>query len=125
MFAVVMILVLCIVPGILSGIIQFSLLKRQEQAGGDAFFRITIAYTVLFYGLLSAVKTIFDGAAATLAESFEDAVPLTYLHYLIPLSRSFFAKSICFACFLFLIRSAAFCFLWYGCLSAGSAMRFV
>ena len=85
MFVIVMILVLCIFPGILSGIIQFSLLKRQEQAGGDAFFRITIAYTALFYGLLSAVKTIFDGAAATLAESFEDAVPLTYLHYLIPL----------------------------------------
>lgn len=83
MFVSIMLAVLCVLPGMLSGILQMIVLRRPLCKGEGV--RTVAAYIALFYGILSAVKTVFDGGRATLAESFGDAVPLTYLHYLIPL----------------------------------------
>lgn len=77
------IIILCAVPGILAGMLQIFLLKKREKSG--SIYRIIICYTGLFYGILSLVKMILDSGNITLAESFEDIVPATYLHYLIPL----------------------------------------
>ena len=79
----VLLLLLCALPGILAGILQVYIGKHTGDR--DFLFRSAAAYTALFYGILSAVKTVFDGGGATLAESFADAVPATCLHYLPPL----------------------------------------
>ena len=75
------IIVLCAVPGILAGILQFFLLKKSGKSG--SMYRMIVCYTALFYGALSLVKMILDSGNITLVESFEDIVPATYLHYLI------------------------------------------
>lgn len=77
------IIVLCTVPGILAGILQILLLKKFGKTGSA--YRIIVCYIGLFYGILSLIKMILDSGKLTLAESFADIVPSTYLHYLIPL----------------------------------------
>lgn len=77
------IIILCAVPGILAGMLQVFLLKKNGKRG--CTYRIIVCYTGLFYGILSLVKMILDSGNLTLVESFEDIVPATYLHYLIPL----------------------------------------
>ena len=77
------IIVLCALPGILAGLIHLFLSKKQNKTVRPG--RITVFYVGIFYGLLSAVKMVFDGGSATLPESFQDIVPATYLHYMIPL----------------------------------------
>lgn len=77
------IIILCAVPGISAGILQFFLLKKNGKSGN--IYRIIVCYIGLFYGILSLVKTLLDSGNITLAESFEDIIPTTYLHYLIPL----------------------------------------
>ena len=78
------IIVLCTVPGILAGTLQFLLLKKHGKNGSA--YRITACYICLFYGILSLIKMILDSGKLTLTESFSDIVPSTYLHYLIPLT---------------------------------------
>ena len=77
------IFVLCVIPGIPAVSIQAALLKKN---GKDAAIgKMIVFYTSVFYGILSLVKMIIDSGKLTLAESFVDIVPSTYLHYLIPL----------------------------------------
>lgn len=77
------IIVFCTVPGILAGILQILLLKKFGKTGST--YRIIVCYICLFYGILSLIKMILDNGKLTLAESFADIVPSTYLHYLMPL----------------------------------------
>lgn len=77
------VIILCAVPGLLAGILQIFLLKKLGKSGSA--YRIIVCYIGLFYGILSLVKMILDSGKFTLAECFEDIVPSTYLHYLIPL----------------------------------------
>lgn len=77
------IIILCAVPGTLAGVLQFFLLRKKGKSG--SIYRIIVCYIGLFYGILSLVKMILDSGNITLAESFEDIVLATYLHYLIPL----------------------------------------
>lgn len=74
---------LCVLPGVLSCIIHLYLSKKQSRAVNPG--RITVFYSAIFYGFLSAVKMILDGGTATLPESFQDIVPATYLHYMAPI----------------------------------------
>lgn len=75
------IIILCAVPGILAGMLQFFLLKKNGKSG--SIYRMIACYTGLFYGILSLVKMILDSGNITLADSFADIVPVTYLHYFI------------------------------------------
>lgn len=77
------IFVLCIIPGISASGIQIALLKKNSQ--NAAIGRITAFYIGVFYGIISMAKMILDGGKLTLPESFEEIVPTTYLHYLVPL----------------------------------------
>lgn len=77
------IIILCTIPGISAGILQVFLLKKRGKSGSA--YRIIVCYIGLFYGILSLIKMIIDSGKLTLAESFADIVPSTYLHYLIPL----------------------------------------
>ena len=74
---------LCITPGILAAGIQIPLLKKTCKQ--TAVCKIIVFYIGIFYGILSLIKMIIDSGKLTLAESFADIVPSTYLHYLIPL----------------------------------------
>lgn len=77
------IMILSALPGILAGSLHLFLLRKAEKKG--SFGGMIICYIGFFYGVLSLIKMILDGGSATLAESFKDILPMTFLHYMPPL----------------------------------------
>lgn len=76
------IIMLCAVPGVLSGIFHIFLTK---QVNIEKKINTIAVYIGLFYGVLSFVQMILGHGPLTLAESFRDTVPITYLYYMLPL----------------------------------------
>ena len=77
----VAVIIICALPGILSGIFHIFLTKETNLANK---VKTAIVYTSLFYGLLSSVQMILGRGPLTLTESFRDAVPTAYLYYILP-----------------------------------------
>lgn len=82
MTAFAAIIILCAVPGILSGIFHIFLTK---QVSIENKINTIVVYTGLFYGVLSAVQMVHGRGPLTLTESFRDTAPSAYLHYILPL----------------------------------------
>lgn len=77
----VAVIIICALPGILSGIFHIFLTKETNLANK---VKTAIVYTSLFYGLLSSVQMILGRGPLTLTGSFRDAVPTVYLYYILP-----------------------------------------
>lgn len=79
-YAVIMIL--CAVPGVLSGMFHIYLTK---QTSTENKISIVAVYTGLYYGVLSLAQMILGRGPLTLVESFRDTAPTAYLYYILPL----------------------------------------
>lgn len=76
------IMMLCAVPGVLSGIFHIFLTK---QVNIEKKINTIAVYIGLFYGVLSFVQMILGRGPLTLVESFRDTAPTAYLYYILPL----------------------------------------
>lgn len=76
------VLAMCILAGVLAAFIHMLVMDNT-----DRHFRIKniCFYGVVFYGIMSIVKTVLGEGEKTLFSSFTDMEDTTYLHYGIPL----------------------------------------
>lgn len=81
MVTFVAVILLCTVPGILSGIFHTLLLKESNL---ENKIKTIVVYIGLFYGALSFVQMILGRGSMSLAESFRDASPTVCLYYILP-----------------------------------------
>lgn len=80
------IIILIVVLGIISGSICYIFdKKKQNSITATDFIRYIVFFSLLNYFVLSMVKTILGSSEDTLLESFWDILPMTYIHYGIPL----------------------------------------
>lgn len=80
------IIILIVVLGIISGMIWYLLDKKQQNLKSIIdYVRCIVFFSLFNYFVLSAVKTILGSSEDTLLESFWDILPMTYIHYGIPL----------------------------------------
>lgn len=80
------IIILIVVLGIISGMICYILDKKQQSLKSIIdYVRYIVFFSLFNYFVLSAVKTILGSGQDTLLESFWDILPMTYIHYGIPL----------------------------------------
>ena len=75
------IIILCAVPGILSGIFHIFLMKEINL---ENRVKAVVIYMSFFYGVLSFVQMTLGRGPLTLTESFRGTVPTSYLYYILP-----------------------------------------
>lgn len=73
------VILLCAVPGVLSGAFHVFLMKEGTFENKVSTIAV---YIGLFYGALSLVQTVLGSGALSLTKSFRDAVPTDYLSYI-------------------------------------------
>ena len=80
------IIILILILGIISGIVCYISDKKKQNAGKVIdYIRYTAFFSYLNYFVLSIMKIILGSREDTLLESFWDILPMTYVHYGIPL----------------------------------------
>lgn len=79
----IVIFVLCIVSAAISCAIHK--LYNKDKASVNCTITTFAFYAVMFYALLSLLKTVLGNGRLTLAASFDEVLWQTYLHYFIPL----------------------------------------